>query len=166
MGQLDALRAVAVCAVMLHHFYTRNFFSQHFPVGGLGLFLFFVLSGFLITGILRNGDATSGYITQFYLRRALRLLPIYYLVVIGLLAVSRDADRHWPCYTFQIMNFCAATQSRWGPAGHFWSLAAEEQFYLLWPLAVLFLNRRTLIANCWILIALAPLYPASAYYIT
>jgi peptidoglycan/LPS O-acetylase OafA/YrhL len=87
-------------------------------------------------------------------------------VVIGLLAVSRDADRHWPCYTFQIMNFCAATQSRWGPAGHFWSLAAEEQFYLLWPLAVLFLNRRTLIAICWILIALAPIYRAAATSLT
>ncbi len=158
MGQLDALRAFAVCAVMLHHFYTTNYFSQHFPVGGTGLFLFFVLSGFLITGILRQGDPTSAYIGQFYRRRALRLMPIYYLVVIGLLAVSADVDRHWPCYAFQIMNFCVVTQSRWGPGGHFWSLAAEEQFYLLWPFAVLFLSRRTLIVICWMLIALAPAY--------
>jgi peptidoglycan/LPS O-acetylase OafA/YrhL len=166
MGQLDALRAFAVCAVMLHHFYTTNFFSQHFPVGGTGLFLFFVLSGFLITGILRQGDPSSAFIGQFYRRRALRLMPIYYVVVIGLLAVSADVDRHWPCYVFQIMNFCVVTQSRWGPGGHFWSLAAEEQFYLLWPFAVLFLSRRTLIVICWMLIALAPVYRAIATSLT
>lgn len=166
MGQLDALRAFAVGAVMLHHFDSTNVFSTYFPVGGTGLYLFFVLSGFLITGILLRGERSARYVGEFYFRRALRLLPLYYVVVIALLLVSRDAAAHWPCYTFQIMNFCATAESRWGPAGHFWSLAAEEQFYLLWPFAVLLLSRRTLIAACWTLILLAPLYRALATYLT
>ena len=166
MGQLDALRAFAVGAVMLHHFYPTNFLSENFPVGSAGLYLFFVLSGFLITGLLLRGDRSGRFIGEFYFRRALRLLPLYYLVVIALLLVSRDAAAHWPCYTFQIMNFCVTAQSRWGPAGHFWSLAAEEQFYLLWPFAVLFLSRRTLVTLCWALIVLAPLYRAIATYLT
>lgn len=72
MGQLDALRAFAVSAVMLHHFCNGNILSEHFPVGGTGLYLFFVLSGFLITGILRRGDVAARFICEFYLRRALR----------------------------------------------------------------------------------------------
>lgn len=151
---------------MLHHFYPTNLLSNNFPVGASGLYLFFVLSGFLITSLLLRGEPSGRFIGEFYFRRALRLLPLYYLVVIALLLASSDAAAHWPCYSFQIMNFCVAAQSRWGPAGHFWSLAAEEQFYLLWPFAVLFLSRRTLITVCWSLIALAPLYRALVTYLT
>lgn len=168
MVQLDALRAIAIFAVMLLHFWPENVLVEHFPVGASGLYLFFVLSGFLITGLLERGrtENTSRFIAEFYLRRALRLLPLYYAVVMVLLIFSPDAQRHWPCYAVQIMNFCLAAQSQWGPAGHFWSLAAEEQFYLLWPFAVLFLNRRWLIAACWTLILIAPIYRAAAMIVT
>jgi peptidoglycan/LPS O-acetylase OafA/YrhL len=168
MVQLDALRAFAVFAVMLLHFWPENFFVEHFPVGATGLYLFFVLSGFLITGILDRGRTSprSRFIPEFYLRRALRLLPLYYAVVVFLLFFSPDAQQHWPCYAVQIMNVCITAQHQWGPAGHFWSLAAEEQFYLLWPFAVLFLKRRWLIVACWMLILLAPLYRAAAMIVT
>ena len=168
MVQLDALRAFAIFGVMLLHFWPGNFFVEHFPVGASGLYLFFVLSGFLITGILDRGKTSppSRFIAEFYLRRALRLLPLYYAVVVVLLIFSPDAQQHWPCYAVQIMNFCLAAQSQWGPAGHFWSLAAEEQFYLLWPFAVLFLDRRRLIATCWALILIAPVFRAVAMIVT
>ncbi len=168
MVQLDALRAFAIFAVMLLHFWPENFVVEHFPIGATGLYLFFVLSGFLITGILDRGRTSprSRFIPEFYLRRALRLLPLYYAVVLFLLIFSPEAQQHWPCYAVQIMNVCITAQSQWGPAGHFWSLAAEEQFYLLWPFAVLFLNRRWLIVACWMLILIAPLYRAAAVLIT
>jgi len=168
MVQLDALRAFAIFGVMLLHFWPGNVFTEYFPIGASGLYLFFVLSGFLITGLLARGrtSPTSRFIAEFYVRRALRLLPLYYAVVVVLLIFSQDAQQHWPCYAVQIMNFCITAQSQWGPAGHFWSLAAEEQFYLLWPFAVLFLDRRSLIATCWALIFLAPIYREIALLVT
>jgi peptidoglycan/LPS O-acetylase OafA/YrhL len=169
MVQLDALRAFAIFAVMLMHYWPSSFVIEHFPVGAAGLYLFFVLSGFLITSLLirgRKDSSSSQFMGEFYLRRALRLLPLYYAVVVAILIFSPDARQHWPCYAIQIMNFCVTAQSQWGPAGHFWSLAAEEQFYLLWPFAVLFLNRRWLIATCWTLIVIAPIYRLAATLIT
>ncbi len=162
MPQLDALRAIAVGLVMLHHYY-GGFLTRFIPVGGYGVEIFFVLSGFLITGILLKGTETVGFIERFYVRRALRLLPLYYAVVLVLLLTNADVRQSWPYYVFHGVNFCLVAQQRWCPATHFWSLAVEEQFYLLWPWIVLGLSRRRLVAVCIGLIVAAPIIRTGIY---
>lgn len=157
MSQLDGLRTVAVGGVVLLHFNPDSFIVRYVPVG-LGVDLFFVLSGFLITWILLKGKPTSEFIVSFYLRRALRLFPLYYLVLAGLLIVSNEVRGAWAYYAFYGVNFWVAINHRWGVATHFWSLAVEEQFYLIWPFAVLLLSRRTLSQLCIALIVAAPVF--------
>jgi peptidoglycan/LPS O-acetylase OafA/YrhL len=157
MPQLDGLRAVAVGCVMLAHFKPDSFISLYVPLD-LGVELFFVLSGFLITGILLRGTPTPGFILSFYIRRALRLFPLYYLVLGGLLIASHEVRAAWVYYAFYGINFWVAENQRWGVATHFWSLAVEEQFYLIWPFCVLLLPRRTLLLFCIALIVAAPVF--------
>ena len=145
MPQLDAIRAIAVSAVMLHHF-GSSAISRYFPNGLFGVRLFFVLSGFLITGILlrqrdrlASGDATlSGIARTFYLSRALRLLPLYYLTlaVIGPM-LSHALGTGWLWHVFYATNLCVAYTGTWCDFIPFWSLAVEEQFYMLWPWVIL-----------------------------
>jgi peptidoglycan/LPS O-acetylase OafA/YrhL len=98
MPQLDGLRTVAVGSVMLYHANPDSLIARYVPLF-LGVELFFVLSGFLITGILLKGKPTSEFlkgkptsefIVGFYIRRALRLFPLYYLVLVGLLLASDE----------------------------------------------------------------------------
>jgi peptidoglycan/LPS O-acetylase OafA/YrhL len=150
--QLDGLRGIAIAMVFCFHAY---------KIPGLwtGVDLFFVLSGFLITGILFNQkDKPFGsYIGHFYMRRARRILPPYaiVLVVTGLI-FGFGFLRYWYEY-IGIMNL---EMLRWfspGPATlPLWSLAVEEQFYLLWPLAVYVLRRRQLIALAALLLVISP----------
>jgi peptidoglycan/LPS O-acetylase OafA/YrhL len=145
MPQLDALRAIAVSSVMLHHFGPPAV-ARYLPNGMFGVRLFFVLSGFLITGILlrqrdplESGDASLGGIARtFYTRRALRLLPLYYLTlaVIGP-TLSHPLGTGWLWHLFYATNLCVAYTGAWCDFIPFWSLAVEEQFYLLWPWIVL-----------------------------
>jgi peptidoglycan/LPS O-acetylase OafA/YrhL len=143
--QLDALRAFAFLAVLFEHY--GGFLNAHLPLGGgvLGVGLFFVLSGFLITSLLlKSFDAYShepgSALINFYLRRALRLMPPFYLTlaILVLLHIEPIASS-WYWHASYLTNF-------WIVAGHpanvLWSLAVEEQFYLFWPLALLFTPRR------------------------
>ena len=158
---LDGVRAVAITAVIgLHAF--------NWPVNGAcGVDIFFVLSGFLITTLLMNEWAVNGavHFRGFYARRVRRLLPALVVTIVGYLAVSAATDHRVGhaalaglvagTYT---TNLVVATGHP-GLAGalpHTWSLAAEEQFYLLWP-AVLFLalRGRRLPAICLLLAAIA-----------
>ena len=152
MPQLDSLRAFAVGAVMLVHF---NYPFLAFVPLGLGVPLFFVLSGFLITGILLRGQPTAECIGGFYLRRGLRLFPLYFLVVAIIAVFSQELRDAWPYYAFYGVNFWVAKNMQWGVATHFWTLAVEEQFYLLWPLVVLFTPRRVLAYLCVSLIPIS-----------
>ena len=116
-------------------------------LGGLGVGLFFVLSGFLITGILLQGrpdGSASGnrprFMKQFYVRRFLRIFPIYYLVLIGITILGSERSEVMPwlfTYTTNIYIWDHLTFLRFS---HFWTLAVEEQFYLFWPLLLLFLR--------------------------
>ena len=149
MPQLDSLRAVSVTMVMFHHFVSpqNQSFLGTLPLGLLGVKLFFVLSGFLITGILlrarlaiQGGDRTSMLLKQFYVRRLLRIFPLYYFVVgvcfmLGVVPVREEIV--W--LGTHTLNFRSAYLG-WYPANiaHFWSLSVEEQFYLVWPCVVLF----------------------------
>jgi peptidoglycan/LPS O-acetylase OafA/YrhL len=141
-GALDGLRAVSVIAVVCDH--TSGTPGPSFTHKGfLGVNLFFVISGFLITSLLlRERDAVGGIsLKKFYARRALRIFPLYYatlLVYIVLLAATR---RHSPegiqffhdLPAFATYTFNWLTPGNHDPFNFAWSLATEEQFYLLWP---------------------------------
>lgn len=177
MPQLDALRFFAVLGVMVAH----NLHPGRLPwlLGDLdwahlGVRLFFVLSGFLITGILLNcrevkeKDSSRSswfYFRQFYARRILRIFPIYY-IVLGIVFIfdippAREIWMWLVTYTTNI--YITLTNSWVGRVGHFWTLAVEEQFYLVWPWLVLFLPKRRLVPLILFLIFLAPAYRFYAY---
>ena len=141
MPQLDSLRAVAVGCVMLLHFPAGEAFGRYLPLD-LGVELFFVISGFLITGIVLKGAKTINFIENFYLRRALRLFPLYYIVVIMLTTYSHQMREAFAYYALYGVNIWVVKNQTWGIATHFWSLSVEEQFYLIWPFAVLWTPRR------------------------
>jgi peptidoglycan/LPS O-acetylase OafA/YrhL len=148
---LDGLRAVAISLVMLFH-------AEIIPGGWIGVDVFFVLSGYLITSILSNELAQSGSISlgRFYIRRALRLMPaLLVLVAFQLIRSAFRADGE----EIRIATLVGATYiENWNSVfhfapfsimGHTWSLATEEQFYLLWPLALpLVIGRRPLVWIC------------------
>lgn len=153
---LDGLRALAIGAVLISHYFPdRSPIQRAFHWGRFGVLLFFVLSGFLITGLLLRGrDAavpggpTKGAVFRaFVIRRGLRIAPIYYLVVlIGWWVGYGPIADHLPwhlTYTGNIaMTYFGA---RLAQATHLWSLCVEEQFYLLWPIVVLFVAAKRLV---------------------
>jgi peptidoglycan/LPS O-acetylase OafA/YrhL len=176
MPQLDALRFFAVLGVMVAH----NWHPSRLPWlfgdldwAGLGVQLFFVLSGFLITGILldcrmtkeKTSQPTLFYIRQFYARRFLRIFPIYYLVLFVAFALNVSPVRDvWVWLVTYTTNFYITINDVWvGRFGHFWTLAVEEQFYLFWPWLVLFLPRKWLLPALLFIISLAPVYRLYAY---
>lgn len=160
---LDGIRGLAIVLVMLHHFEPLIPASNSaiaavkaaFSFGWMGVDLFFALSGFLITGILLDTRESNNYFQSFYARRALRIFPLYYsvltfvLLVVSLIhprpnSVPVVADEK--LYYFYLVNWLALWKGPWRAnfLAHFWSLAVEEQFYLLWPLCVWLFVRRNL----------------------
>jgi peptidoglycan/LPS O-acetylase OafA/YrhL len=161
---LDGIRGVAIIWVVLHN--TTNPLpptlhgASHILAilvhsGWIGVQLFFALSGFLITGGLLDTQRASNYFRAFYARRALRILPLYYTVLILLLIVlpelhrgpillRADLRQQLSLWLFTV-NWTQAA-----PYGfaHFWSLAVEEQFYLFWPFVVYWMSARRLLAAC------------------
>lgn len=146
MPQLDALRTFAVASVAYSHWVPKEY---HFglPFGSGGVQLFFVLSGFLITGILlRCQEYENRYyaLKSFYARRFLRIFPLFYgILFLGLfLNVNPIRETFWWHFAY-LSNFYFFSIQEWqGPVSHFWSLAVEEQFYLFWPTIILFFPRR------------------------
>jgi peptidoglycan/LPS O-acetylase OafA/YrhL len=164
MPQLDALRALAVLAVMVHHFLPVDHYlpPDYVTLGFLAVRLFFVLSGFLITGILLNyrNDEPGNALRRFYLRRVLRIFPIYYLTLFVALALNvRSIQQGAFWHLTYLSNYVAPFHPEWmGPASHFWTLAVEEQFYFVWPFIMLFVPRRHLTKTIIATIALAVLF--------
>jgi peptidoglycan/LPS O-acetylase OafA/YrhL len=149
--QLDGLRAIAVLAVFAQH-------ALKAPLW-MGVDLFFVLSGFLITGILLDRKARGqSYFGYFYARRARRILPPYLLLmVVSSLLFGFGWAKHWEWYAFFATNIGDAL----GQSGHdslnvLWSLAVEEQFYIVWPFVILLLPERAL---AWVAAALIVAVP-------
>src|SRR5438093_2552884 len=167
--QLDALRAFAVAGVMLHH-YLHHYVQQ--PRLGIfaiaGVKLFFVLSGFLITRLLlvarRDVDFGRQHrlaaLGHFYARRVLRIFPLYYLVVVVSVIIDLPPARALlPWLLSYTLNFHMASLGEYvDHFAHFWTLAVEEQFYLIWPWLILFAPRAVLLPAVLGLIALAPVY--------
>ncbi len=151
--QLDTLRAFAVTCVLLWHF-SPTLGGHPLGLGPLGVRLFFVLSGFLIAGILLRGrdvwraGGTAGRreARRFYVRRALRILPAFYALLLVSAVLNIEPFRKtFGWHATYLTNFLVAREGQWiGPASHLWSLAVEEQFYLLWPWLVWTLPERWL----------------------
>ena len=139
---LDGVRALAVLMVLLIH-------SRLLPIGWVGVQTFFVLSGFLITSILRSqvDQPFSDYVRAFYWRRTLRIWPLYFFFLMlcavawSVLKIPETWHAAWRWLITFAYNF-AGTSPRFEDSnyfGHFWTLCVEEQFYLVWPFVVFFL---------------------------
>jgi peptidoglycan/LPS O-acetylase OafA/YrhL len=151
IAPLDGLRGIAIIAVFIHH-------AFHVKLLWMGVDLFFVLSGFLITTILlrQKRNTFGAYISHFYARRARRILPPYLIILIIVTIIFGTAwMRYWYLYIGG-MNFFFPLHLFTPPVLPLWSLAVEEQFYVVWPFAVYFLPKRYLHACAWGLIVLAP----------
>ena len=179
LTSLDGLRGIAILAVIAEHtlrlFHPTSALSRLWAAfqesSWAGVDLFFVLSGFLITGILLDSRDDKRYFLNFYARRTLRIFPLYYAVlVVAILIVpavmgfsklpelySRLVANQLWLWTY-LQNFVQSSGPHALPGfGHFWSLAVEEQFYWVWPLAVFLLPRRHLFRLCITLCAILPL---------
>jgi peptidoglycan/LPS O-acetylase OafA/YrhL len=159
LPQLDGLRAVAVIFVMAFHFIP--WVDRYAPLGAIGVRLFFVLSGFLITRILlqaRSVDVAAA-LRSFYLRRGLRIFPLFYLVLALAALINIGPVRQtigW--HVGYLTNFYLFDRGGWhGSISHLWSLAVEEQFYMVWPLLVLLLPERRLPIAIAAMVCAAPL---------
>jgi peptidoglycan/LPS O-acetylase OafA/YrhL len=158
---LDGLRGVAVLSVILFHF-------GYFTAGWIGVQIFFVLSGYLITGILvaEREQPAGFFFRRFYWRRSLRIFPLYfgYLAALTVLFLATNAPaafaHRWAylySYTYNYALLLVPLEQ--SPAfTHFWSLAVEEQFYLLWPLLVYYLPKPSVKALIGVILLASPLY--------
>ncbi len=172
--ELDGIRGIAILLIIVVHFGDYTPTSQSTWVqavravigfGWTGVDLFFVLSGCLITGILLDLKGAPRYFLPFYARRALRILPLYYLSValfffavlplahaLGRGARIHESEQVW--YWLYLCNWrIAVDEYAVEPLSHFWSLAIEEQFYLVWPLVVWVVAESRLIWICSAIIA-------------
>ena len=155
MPVLDGVRAIAVLIVICFHFWQGFTLGPYTLVGKLavwgqtGVDLFFVLSGFLITGILLDSKGSEHFLRNFYVRRILRIFPLYYATLLAIYLVCpllhlnewtpwKQSVWFWVYLQNIPATFAPALGS--GP-GHFWSLAVEEHYYLFWPLLVMLLSR-------------------------
>ena len=147
--QLDGLRFIAVFMVMIAHWAQWQFTNELIASIPFvhGVILFFVLSGFLITRILMQGaeagGSSGGFLKNFYIRRVLRIFPIYYLLIFTLFILNYQNTRDiffWLA-TYTINIFQAIRNEYVGDFNHFWSLGVEEQFYVLYPLVLFILFR-------------------------
>ena len=149
--QLDSIRAIAVLLVIIYHWISNNNFINWFPNGLLGVDIFFVLSGFLITRILLRSRLKMESIQSdkfkailnFYGRRILRIFPIYYITIFCLLIFHQFLDSNinngFIYYLSYTTNFYFFKLKDWDRiTSHMWSLSVEEQFYIIWPFVIFF----------------------------
>lgn len=157
--ELNGLRAVAVGVVVLQHWV-----HPPFPFGEIGRSLFFVLSGYLVSGIIWKYGAYVGaagpwdqQLRTFFIRRVLRIIPPYYLALAGCYLLPLETvQQHLAWFLLPGANLFFYRLQGWGDGcGHYWTQAVDEQFYLLWPLVLGLLGRRpapflVLAASAWI----------------
>ena len=150
--QLDGLRGLAILLVVVHH-------AFHVKLLWMGVDVFFVLSGFLITSILlKEKEKPFGqYIGNFYAHRVRRILPAYLMALLIVALVVRNGWPHYWPYYIGAMNFMQPLGIPQSNVLPLWSLAVEEQFYLLWPLVVFWMGRKHLAWVASALLVLAPL---------
>ncbi len=159
IAALDGLRGMAVLLVLADHLLWSNsqvgsnrfvcwLAAQH-DLGWIGVDAFFVLSGFLITGILIDSRPQEHFFRNFYARRTLRIFPLYYGFLFLVILTVQWQGKHWSSSLGLLLTYVEnlplhqlpqLTNAGWVNLNHFWSLAIEEQFYLFWPLLVFLLR--------------------------
>ncbi|MES1214926.1 MAG: acyltransferase [Bacteroidota bacterium] len=172
---LDGLRGLAILMVVIFH----NFgFTHYFFFGWLGVDLFFVLSGFLITEILLKTVGKPGYFRNFYLRRILRIFPLYYLLLIVCLVIlpaipslhdkmQYYTDHQWWFWLYaQNWLYVTMPPEQNNLLLHLWSLAIEEQFYIVWPLTILLIKRPKFLLSIVLTLLVAIMVTRSLLWVT
>jgi peptidoglycan/LPS O-acetylase OafA/YrhL len=163
IAPLDGLRGMAILLVLLYHLTpgadpNQGLRSLHYKIaqiGWSGVDLFFVLSGFLITRKLLEAREERHRFRNFYARRALRIFPLYYLALIIVFVVTPVPFARQLPFWLYFSNF--VNESGLHHVGHFWSLAIEEQFYLVWPAVVFLASGRVARRICVAMIFAGPL---------
>lgn len=145
--ELDGLRAMAILPVMVGHLGMYSHLPAIVAYGGTGVDLFFVISGFLITGILLDEKESDHYYRNFFARRGLRIWPLYYLVIATTALIAR-APAPFGFHTdtwFGLITYTSNLSLHWPPwpVAVVWSLCIEEQFYLAWPVLIAICSRKT-----------------------
>ena len=163
--ELDGLRGIAVVLVMALHIFKRAaYFTEHpvletitqfTTVGWVGVDIFFTLSGFLITSILLKSKTEEHYFRNFYVRRALRIFPLYYAAIGFVLLFAPKVEPEFTAQLNTALPIMLLYQQNWALLfkgfyitqylGITWSLAIEEQFYFIWPFVVYKLNKEQLV---------------------
>jgi peptidoglycan/LPS O-acetylase OafA/YrhL len=175
---LDGLRGIAILAVFFYHYgnggnqsssASVRAISKILGLGWSGVDLFFVLSGFLITGILYDTRADAGYYKKFYFRRVLRIFPIYYIAAAAMFLVGASVGVHWRAGHVWFLFYLGYPAAALWPTlvqlspfvriTHLWSLSVEEQFYMVWPWLIRQMGgKRNILFAC---LAMAIIAPAS-----
>jgi peptidoglycan/LPS O-acetylase OafA/YrhL len=166
--ELDAIRGIAAFAVVLYHKYPYTFF-----LGWSFVDCFFVLSGYLITTILLENAASSSLLRAFYFRRALRIWPVYFLTLILVVFVNSISRVGRPMTLGALLQhtvFLQNIQAIWFakippfpfPFSPSWSVAVEEQFYLLWPIVLTLFGRRCVPVTALLLIVVSTAYQVTS----
>ncbi|MBS1598165.1 MAG: acyltransferase [Bacteroidetes bacterium] len=156
--QLDSIRAIAVFLVIISHWFSPSSLINYIPNGAIGVDIFFVLSGFLITSILLENkklaeagqESKSSLVKNFYARRFLRIFPVYYIFIFLLLIFHEHTGTNiksaFPYFVTYTSNYYFFNTQQWdGMLSHLWSLSVEEQFYLVWPWVIIFVRERFLL---------------------
>jgi len=176
--EIDGLRGIAIFLVLLHHFWPGGSgpllrFAELAHLGWIGVDLFFVISGFLITGILLDSVGQPNYYSNFFARRSLRIFPLYYFLLLVLFIVVPHAEKG-AYFTTEFIRqsghplwyFLYLGNIREAITGHepayflapLWSLSIEEQFYVTFPFVVSVLGRKRLRSLLCLLVVAAPLF--------
>jgi peptidoglycan/LPS O-acetylase OafA/YrhL len=170
--ELDGIRGIAILSVLAYHLFAFSmqlWEQQHgqplhaFPKlvelvtwpGFLGVDVFFVLSGFLITGILLDTKNHAHFLRNFYVRRALRILPLYIVILVVIAVGYSNSGKFLLLSVFFLSNL--ATLLGITNIGPLWSLSIEEHFYLIWPWLVMAVSRRTLMIVAFSICAIEPI---------
>jgi peptidoglycan/LPS O-acetylase OafA/YrhL len=135
---LDGLRGVAVLMVVLYH-------HSHLNMGWMGVDIFFALSGFLITSILRRTREDEQYWGEFWIKRTTRILPPLFLTILLVSVFELRSGVQLAAYVFSLGDYLAYARPNYETLRPLWSLAVEEHFYIVWPFAVRFMRKMPLI---------------------
>lgn len=182
IAELNAIRAIAVAIVLLDHFWPKTLSTAVYSVGQMAwiaMDAFFVLSGFLITGILVDTKSRPDYFRNYYVRRALRIFPLYYVVLLASImmlkltpggAGYREFVHNWGSpgwFAVYLGNIREAYLGAWPPTstmGVLWSLQIEEQFYLFFPFLVRWMRLEHLSRLLWCMVFLSPVCRIAFYF--
>ena len=181
---LDGLRAISICMVLIGHLspylpanITNSIFFKFISNGTLGVSIFFVISGYLITKLLIQEKNKTGDVSlkNFYTRRVLRIFPIFYLyillvIIIKMFFFSNIVDNYTEIgfaamYLWNYKHIFNVNGDAGNYLNHYWSLSMEEQFYLLWPIAFIKIKRKHLIKTVILIIICMPLIRVATYFL-